>query len=64
MIKNGVALVRLASNSPDGCAGGVHRLEEFYVVVRNRKMLSTRFMSYAAAYRHLEKLRDLRADVA
>jgi len=64
MIKNGVALVRLASNSPNGCAGGAHILEEFYVVVRNRKMLSTRFMSYASAYKHLEKLRELCADVA
>jgi hypothetical protein len=68
MIKHGVALVR-ASNSPNGCACAYQRpgrtLEEFYVVIFRGKILTPRFMSYAAAFEHSEKLRaETCADVA
>jgi hypothetical protein len=63
MIKNGVALVRLSS-SPNGCGGG-RSLDEFYLVVFEDRMLPTRFWSYAAAFKHLERLQEkARADVA
>jgi uncharacterized protein (DUF427 family) len=55
MIKCGVALLRL-SNSSSGCGGKGLTLEEFYVVVADGDILPTRFWSYAAAYKHLEKL--------
>jgi hypothetical protein len=61
MITHGVALLRLAS-SPHGCGGSI---EEFYVVVFEGHVLPTRFMSYAEAFRHSEKLwAEVRADVA
>jgi hypothetical protein len=63
MIKNGVALVRL-SNRSNGCGGG-HSLEEFYVVVFEDRMLPTRWMTYASAFKFLERLQEeARADVA
>jgi hypothetical protein len=68
MIKNGVALVRV-SNSPNGCATSSPRsrssLDEFYVVVVDGKILPTRWMTYASAFKHLERLQEeARADVA
>jgi len=53
MIKHGVALVRL-STSPSGCTA--LELEEFYVCIVEGHILPTRFMSYASAFKHLERL--------
>jgi hypothetical protein len=52
MIKHGVALLRLSGNA-HGCGGAI---EEFYVVVSEGCILSTRFMTYAEAFKHCEKL--------
>lgn len=61
MIKDGVALMRLAASAHGaGCA-----VEEFYVVVSEGLILPTRYRSYADAFKKCERLfKETHADVA